>query len=88
MEKAELQNVLDWANEKLATGEQPPWAWYQYMKLRETLEAIIPGLPDATKENLPQSVPHQEMHLRLVDANDQQDNVQRHPSDAKVHLPM
>ena len=39
MTRAELERVLDWANDKLATGAEPPWAWYQYMKLRETLEA-------------------------------------------------
>ena len=42
-----LKEVRDWANEKLATGEEPPWAWFQYMKLRETLDQILAGM-DAT----------------------------------------
>jgi len=43
MQNAELQRMLDWANQKIEAGEEPPWAWYQYMKLRETLEAILEG---------------------------------------------
>jgi hypothetical protein len=37
----ELERVRDWALQKLATGQEPPWAWYQYTKLRETLDAIL-----------------------------------------------
>ena len=90
MTPAELQRVRDWANEKLATGEEPPWAWYQYMKLRETLDAILASLDATTPqtENSPQSEPHQETHLRLVDSTFQQDSAPRHPSDEPVHMPM
>lgn len=48
MTRGEIERMLAWANQKLATGQEPPWAWYQYMKLRETLEAILAGM-DATK---------------------------------------
>ena len=44
MTRAELERVREWALQKLATGEEPPWAWYQYMKLREALEAILAGM--------------------------------------------
>jgi len=44
MTEQELQRVLDWTKEKLATGNEPPWAWFQYMKLQENLEAIISGI--------------------------------------------
>ncbi len=44
MTRQELENVRTWADEKLATGHEPPWAWYQYMKLRETLDAILAGI--------------------------------------------
>jgi hypothetical protein len=30
----------DWAEGRVASGNEPPWAWYQYMKLIETVEAI------------------------------------------------
>jgi hypothetical protein len=30
----------DWAEGRVASGNEPPWAWYQYMKLIETVAAI------------------------------------------------
>jgi hypothetical protein len=30
----------DWAEGRVASGNEPPWAWYQYMKLIETVTAI------------------------------------------------
>lgn len=44
MTRADLERMRSWADAKIATGEEPPWAWYQYMKLRETLDAIIAGM--------------------------------------------
>jgi hypothetical protein len=41
MDQAELERVRDWATAKIVHGSEPPWAWYQYMKLRESLEAIL-----------------------------------------------
>ena len=41
MTQAELCRVLDWADKKLAGGAEPPWAWYQYAKLREAVEEVI-----------------------------------------------
>jgi len=67
MTRAELQRVLDWANDKLATRAEPPWAWYQYMKLRETLEAILAGLDTTSPqtESSPQSEAPSAGGLRL-----------------------
>ena len=33
----------DWAEGRVASGNEPPWAWYQYMKLIETVAAIQTG---------------------------------------------
>src|SRR6188508_3273544 len=33
----------DWAEGRVASGNEPPWAWYQYMKLIETVTAIQTG---------------------------------------------
>ena len=33
----------DWAEDRVASGNEPPWAWYQYMKLIETVTAIQSG---------------------------------------------
>ncbi len=32
-----------WAEARIATGNEPPWAWFQYMKLIETVAAIQIG---------------------------------------------
>jgi len=38
--KNDLNNVRVWAQDKINAGQEPPWAWYQYMKLVETIDAI------------------------------------------------
>jgi hypothetical protein len=38
-----LAFLRGWAEKHVATGNEPPWAWYQYMKLIETLAAIQTG---------------------------------------------
>jgi hypothetical protein len=30
----------DWAEDRVASGNEPPWAWYQYMELIETVTAV------------------------------------------------
>ena len=85
--RTELEHIREWTNAKITSGQEPPWAWYQYMKLRETLDAILAGMDCVTTESSQQSAPHQGTHLRLVDATDQQDNVQRHPVGLPTQLP-
>jgi hypothetical protein len=53
MTREELEKVRTWANDKIATGAEPPWAWYQYMKLRETLDAILNGMDATVSVTLP-----------------------------------
>lgn len=90
MTRAELQRVLDWANDKLATGAEPPWAWYQYMKLRETLEAILVGIETASPQTAssPQSEAPAAGGLRLVVSNAQPDSAQHPPTALVTPLPM
>jgi hypothetical protein len=85
----ELTKVRAWAKAKLDAGQEPPWAWYQYMKLVETIDAILAGM-DATipMGSSPQSDQRLERHLRLVAATDQQDNAPPHPVGLPVQLPM
>ncbi len=40
----ELENISRWAQSKIDAGTEPPWAWYQYMKLREATGAILAGM--------------------------------------------
>lgn len=85
----QLQDVRQWAKDKISGGQEPPWAWYQYMKLIETIDAILAGNEcTVTTENSQQSEFHQDKHLRLVDSIYQQDTVQRHLVDEPVQMPM
>lgn len=88
--RQELERVRAWAREKVATGAEPPWAWYQYMKLRETLDAILAGIDVTTPEmaNSQQTGQRPERHLRLVAPSDQQDTVPSHPFDGPVQMPI
>ena len=88
--KAELQRVLDWADGKLATGAEPPWAWYQYAKLREAVEEVIACLEASTPQvdSLPRAGTHRNGGLRLVVSNDLQDTAERQASAAVIRLPM
>ena len=86
--RGELEKVLEWASEKLAAGQEPPWAWYQYMKLCETLEAILAGMDATTTESSQQSAQHSEKHLQLVDSTDAQDISPRRPTGLPTQTPM
>jgi hypothetical protein len=41
----------DWAEGRVASGNEPPWAWYQYMKLIETVSAIQTGRRAVSSES-------------------------------------
>jgi len=84
-----LNEVRQFAQSKIATGQEPPWAWYQYMKLIETVDVILGGMDcTITTENLQQSEQRQDGPLRLVDSTYQQDTAQCRPLSVPVHLPM
>ncbi len=85
--REQLKQVREWANAKIASGQEPPWAWFQYMKLREAIDGILAGMDSVTTESLQQSVPHQETHLRLVADTHSQDNAPRHPVEPPTRLP-
>ncbi len=76
----ELQRVRDWAQSKAQGGQEPPWAWYQYMKLVETLDAILSGIAATLPlEDSPQSEPPRAMHLRLAAHNGSREISRCHP---------
>lgn len=66
----ELRRVRAWAEDRLASGQEPPWAWYQYMKLRETLDVLLAGMDANAVETPRRPIERQTGHLRLVDAID------------------
>lgn len=80
MSEQQLQAMRDWAKEKIASGSEPPWAWFQYMKLIETLDAILNSQASViTKENSPQSELRPGGHLRLVGSTRLPDGARLHP---------
>ena len=84
---ADLKRIRAWAQDRIAQNCEPPWAWYQYMKLIETLDAICAGAA-VTTESSQRSHPHRDGHLRLVGAADPQSAAQPRPADSPICLPM
>jgi hypothetical protein len=87
--KEQLREIREWAKTKIATGAEPPWSWYQYMKLVEVADAILKGM-DSTSPmaSSPQSECNSAKRLRLVDSTYQPDAAPRRPPDAPVQMPM
>jgi hypothetical protein len=89
MGKTDLERVRDWAIQKLATGAEPPWSWYQLMKLREATEAILAGMavtqPMAESR---ESALRQGGGLRLAASGDPLETARHHPAERRVPLPM
>ena len=86
--RKELEKIREWADSKIASGSEPPWAWYQYMKLRETVDAILGGMAVTRQTaSLPGSESQSESGLRLAAAIDPQDTVRRHLNIVPVRLP-
>jgi hypothetical protein len=88
MTRDELNRIREWAHQKISSGSEPPWAWYQYMKLREALDAILDGMAVTTTENSRQSHQHPERRLQLVDTTYPQDTSQPRRARDKVRMPM
>lgn len=84
-----LQDVRLWALDKIHSGTEMPWSWYQYMKLVETIESIQAGFnASITMEDLQQSLGQEATGLRLVEKAYRQDNAQHHQVGIPVNLPM
>lgn len=89
--KDSLKEILAWAKDKAHIGNEPPWAWYQYMKLIDAVESILKGMDSTitpTQEDLPQLDMPRGSGLRLVDHNFQPNTAQPHQGIVEVQLPM
>jgi hypothetical protein len=84
----ELNTLREWAHNKIDAGSEPPWAWYQYMKLIEAIDAILGGMAVTTTENSQQPAEHPERRLQLVGTTGRKDTSRRHPVDSKIQMPM
>lgn len=86
--RADLERLREWADDKIGAGSEPPWAWYQYMKLRETLDAILCGMDAVSPTgNLLQSVPRPGNGLQLVASNTRRDTARRRRVGTPIQLP-
>lgn len=84
-----LREVREWAQQKITSGQEPPWAWYQYMKLIETVDAILAGGAAVTRMDCSQqSASHSGTRLRLVGSTYQPDSAQPHQADVRPQMPM
>ena len=44
IDRDELEQLRDWSEEKLATGKEASWDWFQYLTLRDAIDAILSGM--------------------------------------------
>ena len=44
-----VQQVRAQTAERLSTGEEPPWEWFQLMKLQEVLDQVLDGMEATTR---------------------------------------
>ncbi len=84
-----LDEVLDWVESKLSSGQEPPWARQEYTKLKEVVMKIQKGresiilLEDLQKlESQTENAPQQAENIVALDS------FRRRPSDEPVCLPM
>lgn len=87
--RLDIQRLHDWAKDKTHSGSEPPWAWYQYMKLIEATESIMKGMDSAIATvNLPRLVSQEGNVFQLADSKSQQDSARCRQADEQPRLPM
>lgn len=86
--KTYMKELREWADGKIQGGEEPPWAWYQYMKLIETIDTISEAMGVTATENSQQSLAHQEMPNRPTETMCRLSTSQLHLGSTKKPLPM
>ncbi len=42
-----MRALKEWAVERMTTGTQTPWAWFQFMKLLEVIDTFLEADDDA-----------------------------------------
>lgn len=84
----DLAKVKEWAQHKAQSGSEPPWAWYQYMKLIESVNAILAGMAATTTENSLRLEERSGKLIQLKAAKSQRGTAPRHREETNVPLPM
>jgi hypothetical protein len=89
-----LELCRHWAEGRVATGNEPPWAWYQYMKLIETVSAIqtsravVSPAGGGTRAVRERSAPSHPKADPVADIGRQQRSRKRDDDDEEPPLPM
>ncbi|MGH6825314.1 hypothetical protein [Methyloceanibacter sp.] len=77
----------DWPPGERSPGEDCYWARFDYLKLRETLEAIVSAMEATAKDDQPAPVPEPESTLRLVVSNDRPETQEDPPAQGPEPMP-
>jgi hypothetical protein len=79
--------VLDRADSKFPLDDESQWIKFDYLKLRETLEAIVASMEaSAQQADEPPSEREPDSTLRLVVSNDEPEDAEVPPSDGSEKL--
>ncbi|HEU0018322.1 MAG TPA: hypothetical protein VFQ31_08220 [Methyloceanibacter sp.] len=87
MSRNPVQNAaLDWA-EGAPSGDDSLWARFDYLKLRQTLEAIVAAMEATPQVELPPTEAEADGTLRLLVSNDHPKKGENSPSDGPADQP-
>ena len=85
----QLEEIQEWAQERLRSGTEPPWNYYRLMQLIDAIEHLDAGPIDAfTMDRLQQSEPPAGNDHQLEDDVVQLDSVRRHREPERPRPPM
>lgn len=83
-----LKKSKEWAQERLDTGVEPPWSWYQLMKLVEAVDFILAARDTSTTDHSLELPERPGGRLQLVGEGYLQNDAQPRPDDPPIQLPM
>ena len=90
-----LDECKKWAWSRIHNGSEPPWSWYRLMQLIDAINAIIRSEnatvihgERVTKEDSPESDPHQEPSCPRRAQVYRIETAQRRSDEPEIDLPM
>lgn len=57
-DRKRLEAVRSWAQRKIDAGCEPPWSWYEHMKLIDAIDSITAGMDVTSSAESHLSVAH------------------------------
>lgn len=84
----DLTRAIDWANDRLRSGAEPPWSYYRLMQLKEAATELLAGMR-ATQpmEGSQGSPPHSASETPPSASVLQLDTARRHRPGEPVRMP-